>query len=145
VPDTSPPGGFKSFKTKDPNAQICTLNGRPVVYLFTTTWCPHCKFIKDTFDKTVKEYVDERKIVAYHWEIDTNDNSLTSNVETSVPGSDIEIYKTSNPQGSIPTFVFGCKYYRIGNGYEGQQDGLTLEEKEFRAVIEHLINSSENA
>ena len=142
VPDTAPPGGFKSFKSKDPNAQICTLNGRPVVYLFTTTWCPHCNFIRDTFDKTVKEYVDERKIIAYHWEIDTNDNLLTPNVETSVPGPDIEIYKTFNPQGSIPTFVFGCKYYRIGNGYEGQHDGLTLEEKEFREVIEHLINSS---
>jgi hypothetical protein len=42
-----------------------------------------------------------------------------------------------NPQGSIPTF--GCKYYRIGNGYE-QEGDLESEAAEFEAVIEALIN-----
>ena len=51
------------------------------------------------------------------------------------------IFKEFNPQGSIPTFVFGCKYYRVGNGYE-QQDDKAAEEAEFRAVFDELVKES---
>ena len=47
-------------------------------------------------------------------------------------------FKKYNPKGSIPTFVFGCKYVRVGNGYE-RDDDLASEAAEFRAVIEDLI------
>ena len=67
------------------DAKICKTNGKPNIYLFSTTWCPHCKWIKDTFEKVVKEYVDAGKINAYHWEIDINDNALTATKETEVP------------------------------------------------------------
>ena len=42
-----------------------------------------------------------------------------------------------NPQGGVPTFVFGCKYIRVGNGYESTQD-LEAEKKEFVSLIEEL-------
>ncbi|MFC1728105.1 hypothetical protein ACFLZ7_01405 [Nanoarchaeota archaeon] len=118
--------------------ELCTENGKPVVRLFTTTWCPHCTWIKDTYDSVVKEYVDSGKIVAYHWEVDTGDNTLTTDVETDVPELEMGVYRKYNPGGSIPTFVFGCEYSRTGNGYEGSGT-LADEEAEFRAVIEDLL------
>jgi thiol-disulfide isomerase/thioredoxin len=116
--------------------ELCTENGKPLVMLFSTTWCGHCAWIKDTFDSTVKEY--EGKIAAYHWQIDTGDNTLSSIIESEVPKSYLDIYRKYNPRGSIPTFVFGCEYTRIGNGY-GRENDLKAEAAEFRAVIEALL------
>ena len=48
------------------------------------------------------------------------------------------VFTEFNPEGSIPTFVFGCKYYRVGTGYK-QEDDLAAEASEFMAVIEALI------
>ncbi len=120
------------------NNNLCTENGKPVIRMFSTTWCSHCGWIKDTFDSTVKEYVDSGKIVAYHWELDTGNNTLTDVAETNVPESEQSIFTQFSPNGSVPVFVFGCQYYRIGNGYEKTSD-LVSEEGEFRAVIEKLI------
>lgn len=131
---------IKTFLQKK-DATILKEEGKPVIYLFSTTWCPHCQWIKDTFDKVVKEYMASGKIKAYHWEVDTGDNTLTPEKETQVPNKDLSIYKEFNPEGSIPTFVFGAKYFRTGNGYEAQKD-LVSEEAEFRAVIDDLINSN---
>jgi FKBP-type peptidyl-prolyl cis-trans isomerase 2 len=121
-----------------PGKEVCTIDGKPVIRLFSTTWCGHCKWIKSTFDSVAQEYVDAGKIVAHHWELDIGDDTLTDAVETEVPASEDAIYKEFNPKGTIPTFVFGCKYHRVGNGYE-QTDDLAAEEAEFRAIIEELL------
>jgi protein-disulfide isomerase/thiol-disulfide isomerase/thioredoxin len=118
--------------------EVCTEDGKPVIRLFTTTWCPHCTWVGPAFDEVMKEYMDAGKIVAYHWEVDTGDNSLTDEVETEVPESELEVYSEFNPRGSIPTFVFGCKYYRIGTGYEVEDD-LEAEANEFREILDTLI------
>ena len=118
-------------------------NGKPVIRLFSTTWCPHCILITDTFDSIIKEYVQTGQIVAYHWDLDTGDNTLTDEIETEVPQSELAVFQTFNPKGSIPTFVFGNKYWRIGNGYEGQHD-LIAEEAEFRRIIEKLVQNEES-
>jgi thiol-disulfide isomerase/thioredoxin len=112
--------------------------GKPVIYMFSTTWCPHCVWVGPTYEKVVNEYVAAGKIIAYHYELDTGDNTLTPEVETAVPQVDLAVYEQFNPKGSIPTFVFGGKYWRIGNGYERTQD-LVSEEAEFRAVIDSLL------
>ena len=129
--------GVETFFEKK-NAQICKEDGKPVVYLFSTTWCPHCVWVKDTFDKTVAEYVKAGKIKAYHWELDTNDNTLTSEKETSVPAAAQAVYQEFNPAGSIPTFVIGCKYFRVGNGFESQND-LNAEAAELKAAIDAVL------
>ena len=134
--------GITTFKVID--GPVETMDGKPVIRLFSTTWCPHCVWIKPTFDRVAKEYVDAGKIVAYHWELDTGDDTLTTAVETSVPDSEKAVFAKFNPRNSIPTFVFGGKYWRIGNGYESEQS-LTLEEQEFRAVIEELIREAQSA
>ncbi|MCJ7817145.1 MAG: hypothetical protein MUP55_04780 [Candidatus Aenigmarchaeota archaeon] len=131
--------GIKTFKCIE--GPVETIDGKPIIRLFSTTWCPHCVWIKDTYDRVAKEYVDAGKIVAYHWEMDTGDNILTTEIETSVPDSEQAVFQKFNPNNTIPTFVFGGKYYRIGNGYE-QQQNLTAEENEFRAVIEELIKEA---
>jgi thiol-disulfide isomerase/thioredoxin len=131
---------IKTFKCTADSVE--TIDGKPVIRLFSTTWCPHCIWIKPTFDRVAKEYADAGKIVAYHWELDTEDNTLTPEVETSVPQSEQAVFQRFNPNQSIPTFVFGGKYYRIGTGYEREND-LSLEEKEFRAVIDELIKEAQ--
>ncbi len=128
--------GISTFSMKK-DATICKENGKPVVYLFSTTWCPHCEWIKAIFDSTMAKYVQAGKIVAYHYQVDTGDNTLTPNAETQVPASAQAVYSEFNPGGSIPTFVFGCKYFRVGNGYEAQND-LASEVKEFEAVIKDI-------
>ena len=135
VPDV----GIATFQ--DSGKDIELIDGKPVIRLFSTTWCSHCKWITSTYEEVVQEYADQGKIVAHHWELDVNDDTLTPESEGVVPESELAVYKEFNPRGSIPTFVFGGKYWRIGNGYESAGD-LAAEEAEFRAVIEKLIADS---
>ena len=128
-----------SFKTS--SSEVCTEEGKPVVALFSTTSCPHCSWIGDTFDKVVKDYAEEGSIAAYHWQFDSKDNILTPDVEGSVPEEHISMFREYSPQGGVPAFVFGCKYYRVGNAYERSGD-LQAEEEEFRAVIEKLLSEA---
>ena len=127
-----------TFKVKE-NATICTENDKPIIRMFSTTWCPHCRWAKDPFAQAVDGYVKQGKIVAHNWEIDVKDDTLTSTNEGSIPESENAVYNEFNPKGSIPTFVFGCKYYRIGSGHEIEDD-KDAERREFEAVIEQLLN-----
>ncbi len=129
--------GIQTFT--DTGDDICTEDGKPVIRMYSTTICPHCKWIMETFDSLVKEYVDEGKIVAHHYELNTGDDTLTHEVEEYVPQSEREVYREYNPDSTVPTFVFGCKYTRVGNSFEQSADGLEKEEAEFRAVIEELL------
>jgi len=131
-------GELSGTTFKETGDDVCYEDGKPVVRMFSTTWCPHCSWIKGTYDSVVQEYVDQGLIAAYHWEIDTGDNTLTTDVETQVPESEMAVYQQYNPQGSIPTFVVGCTYSRVGNGYEQEQD-LAAEEQDLRNMIDMLI------
>ena len=116
---------------------IVDSEGKPYVILFSTTWCSHCKWIKDTFDSLSEEEFSD-KINLQHWELDIGDNTLTAEIETKVPDEMLSIYKKYNPKGSIPTFIFGGKYMRIGNGYESQGD-LNTELEDFKFIIGKLL------
>lgn len=121
----------------DSGGAIETKNGKPVVRLFSTTWCPHCVWIKSAYEDVVKEYAARGLIVAYHWEFDLDDDTLRDE-KIPVPESEKDIFRKFSPGGGVPTFVFGGRYYRRGNGYETQKD-LEAEKAEFRAVIEELL------
>lgn len=133
------PSGIITFESV--SGDICKEDGKPVIRLFSTTWCPHCQWIADTFDDVIQTYLDEGLIVAHHWEVDTGDDTLTIQVEQAVPEEEMAVFREFNQQESIPTFVFGCKYYRIGTAYE-QEDDLESEAAEFMAVIEALISET---
>jgi thiol-disulfide isomerase/thioredoxin len=121
-----------------PNAQVCAQDGKPIIRLYSTTWCPHCKWVNDTFNGVMKEYVDSGKIVAMHWDVDIKDDQFTPKIEDNFPKAELDIFESANANGTIPTYVFGCKYYRVGNGFESQDD-LDAEAGEFKAVIEKLL------
>jgi len=130
------PSSIETFESVSDD--ICMEDGKPVIRMFSTTWCPHCQWVADAFDEVAQMYVDEGSIVAHHWEFDTGDDALSSQIEESVPESEEAIFDTFNPQDSVPTFVFGCKYYRVGTAYEFEND-LEAEAAEFMAVIEALL------
>lgn len=115
-------------------------DGKPVVRLFSTTWCPHCIWIKSAYEDTVKEYVARGRIIAYHWGLDIDDDTFRDE-KIPVPQSEKDVFRKFNPGGGVPTFVFGGRYYRIGNGYEAQKD-LEAEKAEFKAVIEVLLQEA---
>jgi len=127
-------GTFETFKTSSDS--VCKVDGKPVVYLFSTTTCPHCNWIKATFDKWAKDNSD--KIVAYHWNLDTGDNTLTDAVETEVPKDQMAIYDKFNTEGTVPQFVLGCKYFRTGNGFESEND-LGKEVDAYNKVLAELL------
>lgn len=130
----------KTQTFKETNNPICYENGKPIIRMYSTSWCPHCKWIRQAFDSNIMKYVNEGKIVARHWELDTFNDLLTAQKETSIPPAEFNTYQTFSPDGSIPAFVFGCKYYRIGNGYENDTtNGLQKESDEFNAIIEKLL------
>lgn len=126
-------GQYETFETS--SDEVCKVDGKPVVYLFSTTTCPHCTWIKDTFDKWAKDNSD--KVTAYHWELDTNDNSLTEEVETEVPEDQMAQYEKFNAEGTVPQFIFGCKYYRVGNGFESESN-LDKEVEAYNKVLAEL-------
>lgn len=117
---------------------ICKKNGKPMVFMFSTSWCPHCQWAKPLYEKAVKDYVKQGKILAYQWELDTNDDTLTTIKETTVPQEAMVLYEQYNPQQTIPTFVFGCKYFRIGTGH-GRTNDTVAEEREFKELINKLL------
>lgn len=129
---------INTFELKK-NAKICKDDDQPIIYLFTASWCPHCQWIKDTFQSVMSEYIKAGKIKAYNYDAETGDDLLTPAIETSLPASAQQVLNEFNPEGSIPTFVFGCKYFRVGNGYE-QEDNLAKEAEEFKAIIDELLN-----
>ncbi len=134
----NPPAALEGSTFLPTGDSICTdSSGKPYVILFSTTWCPHCTWIADTFDGLSNEDFAD-KINLQHWEIDTGDNTLTTGIEAEVPADIKALYEKYNPRGSIPTFVFGCSYARVGNGYESQDD-LAAELDDFKLVINKLL------
>lgn len=132
------PSSIRTFQLI-PNADsICVEDGKPIIRLYSTTVCPHCRWINSTFNGVMDEYMSAGKIVAYHWDVDIGNNQFTPAKESSIPSEEVELLKRVNPDLSVPTYVFGCKYWRVGNPYETAND-LDAEAAEFKAVIEKLL------
>lgn len=85
-------GGFG----KVPDAQ-----GEPLVYLFGTTWCPHCAWERPIYQRTVAKFGDS--IDAHLIEIDLEPNS-----------PHIPVFSHYSAEGKIPIVVIGGKYFRVG-------------------------------
>jgi len=85
------------------NIESATIEGKPVVYFFGTTWCPHCSWERPIFmNVTVKfsGFIDTKAI-----EIDIEQ-----------PPLEMEIFKHYSQEGKIPVIVIGGKYFRVGSG-----------------------------
>lgn len=141
VIDTINPESGTSFT--DNGGKMCSKDGKPILRLFATTWCPHCTWVKETYLSVAREYVDKGLVHAYFWEVDIGDDLMTEEKELAVPESELAVFKQFNSRGSIPTFVFGCRYFRVGNAFEVQND-KEAEAREFRIVIDKLIEDTKN-
>ena len=137
IEEDSDPSEILTFSKE--NTEMCTENGKPVIYLFSSSTCPHSSWIAGTFNEVANEYIEKEKIKAYHWQLDTKNNILTEEIEGEIPTNHMSIFQRYSPQ-EIPAFVFGCKYYRIGNGYQEYRD-LEKEKEEFIAVIEDILKA----
>ena len=126
----------------DLGKEICAIDKKPIIRLYATSWCPHCRWVKDTFKEVMKEYTDQDKIVAHLYEVDTNDDLLTPEKD-SIPQEELDIFKEFNKKESIPTYIMGCKYKRVGNAFEAVND-LGAEAAEFRIIIDKLIDKVNN-
>jgi len=137
----SPLAPERKFQTfNNTGRAICKNNARlPIIILITSSRCSHCLWIGETFDSTVMEYVNNGLIEAHHYDVDTEDDLLTAAIETKIPQNHLKIYQLGSPKDYIPYFNFGCKYDRIGNGYE-KQDDLAGEAREFSQVIDSLLS-----
>ncbi|MBW2980240.1 SurA N-terminal domain-containing protein [Candidatus Woesearchaeota archaeon] len=128
--------GAETFKITD--EELCEESGKPIIRLFTTSKCEQCGWIEESFASTIEPYLDEGDIIAYHWELDTGDNKLTLKKESSIPKSEVQLFKSFSPSLKVPAFNFGCKYIRLGNGHYDEND-LASEVAEFGSVINKLL------
>jgi|GEM_PF-1870746 len=102
---------------------VCMNGSKPIVYMFTTSWCPHCTWEKPVMKKAVELFGDNVDLRIYDVDV------------AQPPAADMAVYQKFNPDGSIPTIVIGCKYFQIGSGE-------TLGEAGEIAVIKKAICAS---
>ncbi len=115
----------------DTGDAVCMKDEKPIVRLFSTTNCEKCNEISGVFDSLSKEF---SQIDIAHWQLNTGDNTITEDAEEGITKSDLELFKKYSPENKVPTLVFGCKYTKIGNV------GDINEEKEsYKIVITEIL------
>jgi thiol-disulfide isomerase/thioredoxin len=81
------------------DASVCTENGKPIVYFFGSSTCPHCQWEKPVIEAVAKSFGNA---ISFH-----------ENIDSSADQAVFTIYDSS---GAVPAVVLGCKYYRVGSG-----------------------------
>ncbi|MBL7206131.1 MAG: hypothetical protein ISS36_00860 [Candidatus Aenigmarchaeota archaeon] len=119
----------------DSGEEICSVDGKPIIRMYSFSECDFCAWTKPIFEKVVGEYVEAGKVTAYLWE--DNFNIMSEDLEE-ISEEEVLLYQKYGLDG-VPAFIFGCKYYRSGAPFINEENGETMEEDEFRAVIEDLI------
>ena len=96
--------------------EVCKEDGKPIVYFFGHSSCPHCVWEHPIFENVTANFTD---FISVH---DNFDNFT----------ADEEVFSLFSPRGYVPTIVLGCKFYRVGSGE-------TLGEEEEAKVLTALI------
>ena len=120
---------LRSFE--ETNDEVCDQE-KPIIRLYTTSFCEVCSESAKVFENLVKEFVNDGSIKAFHWSLDTGDDLLTSKKENGVPKEEVVLFKKYSPNNLVPTVVLGCKYKRVGKFGIEEQD-------EFNAILKTLI------
>lgn len=114
---------FSLYK-QDTASQICyDPSGKLILREFSASWCSDCTALTPLYNQLVQSYGS--RIVSYSWVVD----------KQSVPAGEEAIYSKYSPNSSIPTFVFGCKYYMIGSA---SQKSTWLNAS--TAVVDYLLS-----
>ena len=110
--------------------EVCSENGKPLVYFFGSTSCPHCVWEKPIAQKVFTKFKDQ---ISYKEDFDTQNYSEV-----------FQRYSDINP-GYIPFLVLGCKYIRVGAGENlGKDDteSKKLEEEALSTILCKLTNGN---
>jgi len=109
--------------------EVCAKDGKPLVYFFGSTSCPHCVWEKPIMEKVAKKFGDT---IDFH-----------ENIDSSTDSDVFQKYSDINP-GYVPFLVLGCKYVRVGAGENlGADDteSQKLEEEALTAILCKLTGS----
>lgn len=117
-------GGFTELSEK-----VCSTDGKPNIYFFGVSWCPHCNWAKPAVKSIESKF---KGYISPHFWYEMDKDTPTQ--------EDQLVYQKYNPRGSIPTFVFGCKYVRIGTKNEPEDD-IQKEEDELTAIVCSLTDN----
>ncbi len=113
--------------------EVCQEDGKPSIYYFGYSGCPHCKWNHPILESVVEKF---DKQVVFHDNMDKL-NQLSE--------EDNKIYtKYENIHGgAVPFLVLGCKYVRVGSGedFQAKDGGKAAEEKNLTAIICKLTNN----
>ena len=120
---------LKTFE--ETNDEVCS-EEKPIIRLYTTSFCEVCKESGRMFQDLVTNFMIDGSIQARHWSLDTGDNLLTLKKENGVPKEEVAIFKKYSPNNRVPTVVLGCKYKHVGKFGIEQED-------EFKAIIKTLV------
>lgn len=113
--------------------EICLENGKPIVYFFGSSSCPHCVWEKPIAQKVFNQFKNE---ISYHENFDSDKDSDV-----------FKKYNDINP-GYVPFLILGCKYVRVGAGENlGKDDAESkkLEEEALTAILCKLTDGKPSA
>jgi thiol-disulfide isomerase/thioredoxin len=108
---------------KIPNVSI---TGKPIVYFFGATWCPHCAWERPIFLQATAQFgnaIDVRKI----------------EIDQGIGAQDQAVFNHFSPEGKIPLIIIGGRYFRIGSG---EPIGQAAEFSALTALLCEITNNS---
>lgn len=123
----------------DDDSRVCFDGPRIIIRMYGNTTCEECIWVKSIYDKVAREYQSYGEVTPIRWELDTQDNALTKPNETEIPSSEIRLLKKYTENETIPTFILGCKYIRVGSGHYETRDAKA-EEQDMRNAIRELVS-----
>jgi thiol-disulfide isomerase/thioredoxin len=106
------------------NIESATIEGKPAVYFFGTTWCPHCGWERPIFLNVTSRFSSF---------IDVK----VTEIDVEQPTLEMEIFKHYSPEGNIPLIVISGKYFRVGSG---ESIGLEEESNVLTALLCKVSN-----
>lgn len=107
--------------------EICEEDGKPIIYFFGSSSCPHCVWEKPIAKKVFDQFKNE---ISYHENFDSSEDS---DVFTK-----FQPYLDEVSRNSIPFLILGCKYVRVGAGEQlgtTDEESQKLEEEALTAIV----------
>jgi len=103
--------------------EICTEDGKPIVYYFGASGCPHCVWEHPIIQAVAAEFGDQ---ISFHDLMDKQEEMEVFQKYIDING------------GGIPFIVLGCKYVRVGSG---ERAGEEQEKRALTQLICELTGS----
>ena len=110
------------------NDTVCQESGKPSIYYFGGSFCPHCKWEYPIIQRVMEKFPTQ---IVFHDDMDKLDKLEAKDKEI------LDKYQQIHG-GGVPFLAFGCKYVRVGSG---EQAGETEEEKNLTAILCKLTNN----